>query len=136
MDVASFLNTDARATPWTSPETPLAEAVRIMAATGMGALPVLGRDGRLVGMVLERDILRLVAERRNGVRGLAVEEAMCHDILTVPAEAPAGTALAVMARSALRHMPVCDARGRLLGMVGIAEILCATPPGVPDAAPA
>lgn len=123
MVIASFLNNGDQRTPWTSPETPLAEVARVMAVTGIGSVPVIDRDARLIGMVAERDILQLVAERRNGIRGLAVEDVMTRDVCTVPAEAPVEAALTVMEKSRFRHMPVCDGQGRLLGLVGLADLL-------------
>jgi len=123
MVIAHCLSTHDQNTPWTTPETPAAEVARVMAATGYGTIPVLDRQGRLVGVVSERDILTLAAERRSGIRGLAVEEVMARDVFTVPAEAPVEAALNVMERIRARHIPVCDGEGRLLGLVGLAELL-------------
>ncbi|WP_198371454.1 CBS domain-containing protein [Roseomonas rosulenta] len=123
MVIGSVLQKQATRPPCASPETPVAEAARVMAGTGIGTLPVIDRDGRLVGLVAERDILSLAAERRSGIRGLAVEEVMQRDVVTMPAEAPVETALTVMERARFRHMPVCDGQGRLLGLVGLADLL-------------
>jgi CBS domain-containing protein len=76
-----------------------------------------------VGLVAEAAILRLAAERRAGIRGLAVEEVMTRDVITVPAEAPLEAALTVMERARFRHMPVCDGQGHLLGLVGLVDLL-------------
>lgn len=123
MVIGSVLQQQAARPPCASPETPVAEAARVMAGTGIGTLPVIDRHGRLVGLVAESDILRLAAERRAGIRGLAVEEVMTRDVITVPAEAPLEAALNVMARARFRHMPVCDGQGRLLGLVGLIDLL-------------
>ena len=123
MVIASFLNIQDTRTPWTSPETPVAEVARVMAATGIGSIPVIDRDGRLIGMVVEGDLLRIAADRRNGIRGMAVEEVMTRDVFTVPAEAPVETALNAMEKARFRHMPVCDGQGRLLGLVGLIDLL-------------
>lgn len=123
MVIGNVLQTQAAKPPYTSPETPVAEAARVMATTGIGTLPVIDRTGRLVGLVAETDILRLAAERRSGIRGLAVEDVMTRDVITVPAEAPLEAALNVMERARFRHMPVCDGQGRLLGLVGALDLL-------------
>ena len=123
MVVAALLDQTDQRLPWTTPETPLAEAARLMAATGYGALPVLCRDGRLIGMVAERDLLRLAAERRAGLRGLAVEAAMSRETVAVPAGAPIDAALRAIASAEARHLPVCDAQGRVIGLVGLADLL-------------
>ncbi len=123
MVIGSVLQQQAARPPCASPETPVAEAARVMATTGIGTLPVIDRNGRLVGLVAETDILRLAAERRAGIRGLAVEDVMTRDVITMPAEAPVETALNVMERARFRHMPVCDGQGRLLGLVGALDLL-------------
>ncbi len=123
MVIGSVLQRQASRPPCASPETPVAEAARVMATTGIGTLPVIDRHGRLVGLVAETDILRLAAERRAGIRGLAVEEVMTRDVITMPAEAPVETALNVMERARFRHMPVCDGQGRLLGLLGALDLL-------------
>jgi CBS domain-containing protein len=123
LHVGSVLAEHATRPPCASPETPVAEAARVMATTGIGTLPVIDRTGRLVGLVAETDILRLAAERRAGIRGLAVEDVMTRDVITVPAEAPLEAALNVMERARVRHMPVCDGQGRLLGLVGLIDLL-------------
>jgi CBS domain-containing protein len=58
------------------PEAPAAEAARLLAARRIGAVPVRDRQGRIVGMVSDHDIVRVVANRALGLRGLAVEEVM------------------------------------------------------------
>lgn len=123
MVVAALLDQQDQRLPWTTPETPLAEAARLMAATGYGTLPVLCRDGRLIGMVAERDVLRLAAERRAGLRGLAVESAMSCRSAAVPAEAPIDDAIRAIASAGARHLPVCDSEGRVLGLVGLADLI-------------
>ena len=49
----------------THPEAPLAHAARIMFERRVGSLPVI-LDGRLVGMLTERDVTRALATRRIG----------------------------------------------------------------------
>ena len=123
MVIASFLHNRANQAPWTTEETPVAEVARIMAASGYGSVPVLDRAGRIIGLVVERDILRLVADRRSGIRGLAVTDVMTREVTTLTAEAPADAAFTAFETAGVRHVPVCDDDGRLLGMLGIADLV-------------
>lgn len=123
MVIASFLPSRTGGTPWTTEETPVAEVARIMAATGLGTIPVLDRDGRLVGLVFERDILRLTAERRIGIRGMAVTEIMTREVTTLGAEDPAESAFHAFVKAGARHVAVCDNDGRLLGLLGIDDLM-------------
>jgi CBS domain-containing protein len=105
------------------PEAPAADAARLIAARRIGAVPVQDRDGRVVGLVSEHDIVRVIATRAQGLRGLAVEEVMTAEAITVCPETPPESALELMHSRALRHLPVCAADGRLIGMVGMGELV-------------
>jgi CBS domain-containing protein len=106
-----------------TPEEPAAEAARLIAASRFGALPVQDRSGRVVGLVSEHDIVRVVATRAMGLRGLAVAEVMTQDAVAIGPETSAETALALMQQRGLRHLPLCGADGRLLGVVGFGDLV-------------
>jgi CBS domain-containing protein len=106
-----------------TPEAPAAEAARLIAARRIGAVAVQDRAGRVVGLVSEHDIVRVVATRALGLRGLAVEEVMTAGAVTICPETTAESAIELMRRRDLRHLPVCAADGRLLGMVGMGDLL-------------
>ncbi|MEI8254913.1 MAG: CBS domain-containing protein [Deltaproteobacteria bacterium] len=57
--IARVMHTSVRTV---RPDTPLADAVRILAGAKIGALPVVERDNRLVGMVTAHDFLRLTVQ--------------------------------------------------------------------------
>lgn len=106
-----------------APEEPAAQAARLIAARRVGAIPVQDRSGRVVGLVSEHDIVRVVATRAQGLRGLAVEDVMMREPVAVGPETPRETMLDLMTRRALRHLPVCCAEGRLLGLVGLDDLV-------------
>jgi CBS domain-containing protein len=105
-----------------SPESPAAEAARMIAAQRVGAVAVQDREGRVVGLVSEADIVRVVATRSQGLRGLAVEDVMSPRPVTVSLATPADLAIDIMRRFALRHLPVCGEDGRLLGLIGLGDL--------------
>ncbi|MGG5822148.1 CBS domain-containing protein [Falsiroseomonas sp. HW251] len=105
-----------------SPEEPAAEAARMIASRRVGAVPVQDRHGRVVGVVSEHDIVRVVAHRAQGLRGLAVEEVMTRHDAAIHPGTPRDAAIAMMRALGLRHAPVCCAEGRLLGMVGLGDL--------------
>jgi CBS domain-containing protein len=72
-----------------TPEEPAAQAARLLAARRVGAVPVQDRSGRVVGMVTEHDIVRVVASRALGLRGLAVNEVMTRQAAAHPDSPPA-----------------------------------------------
>jgi len=105
-----------------TPEEPAAEAARLIASRRIGAVPVQDRSGRVIGLVSEHDIVRVVASRAQGLRGLAVEEVMTPEPVAIHPDTPTEAAIELMRQRDLRHLPVCCADGRLLGLVGLSEL--------------
>jgi CBS domain-containing protein len=99
----------------------LGHAVRQMIAQRVGALLVTDADGRLVGILTERDFLTKVA----GSSGFAehrVEAFMTRDPETVAPADPLAFALGKMAGGGYRHLPVVDG-GRPLGVISVRDLL-------------
>ncbi|MFM2149442.1 MAG: hypothetical protein RLZZ187_1748 [Pseudomonadota bacterium] len=109
-----------------SPEEPATEAARLIVSRHIGAVPVQDRAGRLIGLVSEHDIVRVIASRAMGLRGLAVEEVMTREPVTVGPDTAPEIALELMHRRGLRHLPVCCEEGRLLGLVGLGDLVGAS----------
>lgn len=106
-----------------TPESPAAEAARLITARDLGAVPVRDAQGRLVGVLSERDIVRIVAHRAAGLRGLAVAEVMTPEPAAVRPDMPVAAVVELMESRRLRHVPVCAEDGRLLGLVGLPDLL-------------
>jgi CBS domain-containing protein len=105
------------------PSASVAEAVRVMAEKDIGSVLVVDDEGRLVGIVSERDIIRRVLGAGRGLEDTRLEEIMTRDPVSVDPEATIDEALRVMARLRVRHLPVVDqSTGRLVGMVSIRDI--------------
>jgi len=103
-----------------SPSQSLADAAEVMKGQDVGSVPVV-EEGRLSGIVTDRDIVtRAVAERRNP-QAVKVEEIASHDLVTVESEQDLDDALALMARHKVRRLPVLEG-GRLVGMLAQADI--------------
>ena len=103
--------------PCIMPQSPLAEACRLIARARACAVLVTDQTGRLLGMITESDIVRLVATRAMGIRGLAVEEVMGAPTPALQPDASVQEAIRMMDGTELRHLPVCSAEGHLLGIV-------------------
>jgi CBS domain-containing protein len=97
------------------------EAAREMVASNIGAVPVL-REGELVGIFSERDIMkRVVAEGRDPAR-TRVSEVMTANPLTVDIRDSVEHCMMLMKQNAFRHLPICDGK-MLKGMVSLRDIL-------------
>ncbi|MFZ3213238.1 MAG: CBS domain-containing protein [Terriglobales bacterium] len=97
------------------------EAAREMVASNIGAVPVL-RDGELVGIFSERDIMkRVVAEGRDPAR-TRVSEVMTADPLSVDMREGIEHCMVLMKEHGFRHLPICDGK-KLKGIVSLRDIL-------------
>ena len=104
------------------PSDAVEHAARQMAAHDVGALPVAQGNGRLIGMITDRDIVvRLLARGRDPLR-CRVEDAMTEDVHPVRMDDDVERALDVMARHRVRRVPVVDDRDRIVGMLSQADL--------------
>jgi CBS domain-containing protein len=123
MTIAAVLRQKGNAAISVTPETPVVEIARIMAARRIGAVLIVTASGQVAGILSERDIVKSVADRRNGVRCLAAEEIMTREVIMVGADTPVEAALEIMDQGYFRHLPVCDSDGSLLGIVSIRDLV-------------
>lgn len=91
------------------------EGARKLAALGVDALPICGDDRNVVGMLSQRDVVRIVAERRDP-DAIRVGRLAAIEVAVVDADAPITDAWATMVERDLVRMPVID-EGRLIGVL-------------------
>jgi CBS domain-containing protein len=96
-----------------SPTDSVAAVAALLQARRVGAMVVLDQDRDVAGIVSERDIVRIVAER--GADGLT------EPVVADPAET-VDQLLERMTDRRIRHLPVCQ-EGRLIGIVSIGDLV-------------
>lgn len=97
------------------------EVAHAMVERNIGAVPVL-RDGLLVGIFSERDLMKRVVVEGRDPRTTRVGEVMTEDPLTVSPDESLETCMLLMRRHGFRHLPVC-AGTELRGIVSLRDIL-------------
>jgi CBS domain-containing protein len=102
-----------------SPDDSLRSAAERMWRQQTGSLVVIS-DGRLSGIITERDVLRAVALGADPDRS-TVDEAMTAEVFTVPPDMRLQEAAREMAARWIRHLPVV-ADGEVLGVVSMRDI--------------
>ena len=108
-------------------DTPFKECVDMVGLHRIGALPVVDGSGRLLGILSESDLLRKEevkggnAEPRGSAR--TAGEAMTRTVVTVAPGTAVAQAARLMHRSSVRHLPVTDGGGRLIGIVARGDLL-------------
>ncbi len=104
-----------------NPDTTALEAAKIMADMGIGSLPVIHSSGRLVGIVTERDLVVKVLARERDPR-TPVREFMTRNLILIKEGEPVTIALQLMSRFNIRHLPVVDDKGNLIGILSLKDI--------------
>ena len=104
------------------PHATLATAVQSLAQRRIGALVVTGADDRLVGIISERDIVRVLAEKGSDVLAVPVSEVMTRKVVTCRLDDTIAALMELMTAGKFRHVPVVE-QGRLAGMVSIGDVV-------------
>jgi CBS domain-containing protein len=97
------------------------EAINQMNQHKIGALVVVD-DERIVGMFTERDVLRRVVADARRPDEILVGEVMTREVVCCPAAADLDEVSTIMKDRRIRHLPVCDEQGQLLGLISIGDI--------------
>jgi CBS domain-containing protein len=101
--------------------TPVSEVVQTLATKRIGALPVL-REGRVVGIVSERDVIYRLADHGGGCLDMPVEQIMTSPAVTVEPGTTIDEALGMMTRRRFRHFPVVE-DGALVAFISIGDLV-------------
>lgn len=118
MEIAAAMHQQA---DWASADMPVSEVAKMMLQDDVGAIPV-GKDGKLIGMVTDRDIaLRVVAQQRDPAKTTA-EEIMTAGIVYCRTSETVEDAIHLMDQKKIRRLPVIDDKKRLVGMLGLGDI--------------
>jgi CBS domain-containing protein len=97
------------------------EAAKIMKQEDAGVVPVT-ENGRLIGMVTDRDIaIRVVAEGKDP-QSTSIREVASTDLVTIDPQQDLDEALRLMAQHKVRRLPVVEEDGRLVGVVAQADV--------------
>ncbi|RIK45152.1 MAG: hypothetical protein DCC55_00425 [Chloroflexi bacterium] len=124
------------------PETSIDQVVTLLLRRGYRSLPVVAKDGRLVGIITDGDLLRRANLRvrldlQTALSATDLQrqldelqsttkqagEVMTQPVITVQASEPVRQAATLMAQHGLKRLPVVDEAGRLVGLVSRVDVL-------------
>jgi len=105
------------------PNETIAAAIEKLVEHDRGSLPVCSKNGKLVGIITERDIARKVFARK----GASVEKTRIKEVMSTPViigspDDDADYAISVMKEKRIRHLPIVD-NENIIGMVTMRDLL-------------
>jgi CBS domain-containing protein len=121
-----------------TPETTFKEAVRVLRRKRVSGLPVVDKNGQLVGIVTEADLLNKVEKRdpeayllesrrhrldRAHAAAMDVGSAMTREVVSVRPDFPIALAAREMHTRGIKRLPVVDEKGKLVGIVSRGDLL-------------
>ena len=121
--VADILKSKASGAVYSiAPTDSVLDALRLMADKGIGALLVM-EGSEIAGIVTERDYARKIALLGRTSGATLVRDVMTRDVLFVGPTQTTQECMAVMTENRLRHLPVVDEGGKLLGLISIGDLV-------------
>ena len=104
-----------------TPEETASVAARLLSRHNIGSLPVCTMDGRLRGIVTDRDIVLRCIAAENAPENTPVREIMTRGVLTVSPEDDVREATRIMATEQIRRLPVVQS-GKVVGMLSLGDM--------------
>jgi CBS domain-containing protein len=122
MTIAAILATKGTEVASIPVDAPLSDAVAELGTRRIGALLVMD-GGEVAGILSERDLVYCLKEHGAQILDWAVSRAMSAPAIVVDPETDVLSALALMTKRRIRHLPVVTAGGELSGIVSIGDLV-------------
>jgi CBS domain-containing protein len=122
MTVKSILSSKGRDVTTIEPTATLETGITLLAQRRIGALVVLGPERRLVGILSERDIVRVLAEQGPSVLAAPIAQVMTRKVSICSESDTVSAIMEQMTAGKFRHIPVMD-RERLIGIISIGDVV-------------
>ncbi len=121
MSVKAILQSKGASVLSVTGDMSVSEAVAMLAKHRIGALPVID-EGEVLGIFSERDVIYCLAKDGAAALERPVSDVMTAPAMTVDSECAVLSALSLMSRRRIRHLPVVDAEG-LVGFISIGDLV-------------
>ncbi|MGH9556417.1 MAG: CBS domain-containing protein [Terriglobales bacterium] len=99
------------------------DAIQTMLDNRVGAVAIVDENRRVAGIFTERDVLQKLAISGKDPAQTPVRSLMTTPVQMATAETTPGEALAVMVDRHIRHLPITDSSGKLLGILSVRHLL-------------
>lgn len=121
MKIQEILDSKNRFVVTVDPDRTVLEAMKVLVNHGIGSVVVV-QGAEIVGILTERDVLRLGATDPAQLSGARVGDAMTRDLVVAVPDDDLDYAMEVMTRNRIRHLPVVH-DGDLVGILSIGDVV-------------
>ena len=122
MTISSIIREKGNAVVSVLASTPVQEIAGIISSKRIGAVVVLDRGGKLIGIVSERDVVKALAAEPTAVHTMLAEEIMTRAVTSATPTTTIEEAMEIMDHGYFRHLPVVDG-DVLVGIVSIRDLV-------------
>ena len=122
MNIQTILATKGADVVTIGPEQTIRDALAILAKHNFGALVVVDTHNKPIGIVSERDIVRLAAKNEN-LFDTPINQIMTKNVITGVRQDELKSVAITMTENRIRHLPVVNSQGVLIGIVSIGDIV-------------
>ena len=122
MTVKAILSRKGRDAVTIEPMASIAAAAQLLAERRIGAVIVTNSSGEVVGILSERDIVRMLAAKGAEALGLSVDNGMTRRVVSCSESDTSGVLMERMTTGKFRHIPVLE-ENRLVGVISIGDIV-------------
>lgn len=122
MTVARILAEKGREVHTTQPHRTLKEVIELLAVKGVGAVVVADAAMAVLGILSERDVVRVIAREGAAALNEPVSRYMTPKVTTVTRDATVDRVMELMTEGRFRHLPVVE-DGRLIGIISIGDVV-------------
>ena len=123
MNVEGILSVKGSAVATIDPGESLADATASLRDHGIGALIVSANGSTIDGILSERDVVRALAAHGGSTLGRVVSTAMSDDVVTCAPGDTVDQLMAMMTDRRIRHVPVTNESGSLVGIISIGDVV-------------
>ena len=122
MNVAAILKLKGRCVVTTTKDKWLLDIAKLLEQHGIGCIVIEGDNGKVAGIVSERDLMRAIGQSGPKVLKERVSDFMTKTVVTAREADRIDRLMSEMTTHRFRHMPVVE-RGRLIGLVSIGDVV-------------
>jgi len=122
MQVREVLNTKGGQVISIGADATIGDAIACLVQNNIGSLPIVDDEGRLIGILSERDVLRGIHNHGERFYGMSVSDCMTRGAVTCDLDADVNEVMGRMSERRIAKVPVLE-ESRLVGIVSVGDVI-------------